>query len=164
MKTLLLMRHAKSAWSDPTQTDHERTLNDRGRVDAPRMGRFLQQRDLVPEVIVSSTATRALQTAEAVATELAFDDSVRPLDELYHSSPSTIAEVVGREGNGAERLLVVCHNPGIEELVERLVGVYERMSTAAIAEFELELDDWSDFAVDRTANFVGVHRPKEIEG
>lgn len=162
MRTLLLMRHAKSSWTDPTLTDFERPLNDRGEADAPRMGHFLRGHDLTPDCILSSTATRAQATAEALAEAVDRSDRIRLFDDLYHASPSTITSVVQEFGGDAQILMVVCHNPGIEELVETLGGVSERMSTAAIAHFEVDTDTWTVLDAERS-NLVGVYRPKEID-
>ena len=163
MKTLLLMRHAKSGWSDPTLSDHQRPLNERGIRDSPRMARFLAECGLVPDAVLSSTATRAATTAASVAETLEIPDVPRFFDRLYHAPPSAIAEVVASESGEAERVLVVCHNPGIEELVEQLGGRHERMSTAAIAHFQVDLDDWSGFEPRSEAELMAVHRPKELD-
>ena len=85
MKTLLLMRHAKSSWDDPDVADHDRPLNKRGKKDAPRMGQWLAEQGLTPEVIVTSTAKRARKTAELVAESCGCQREPIVLPELYHA-------------------------------------------------------------------------------
>ncbi|HEX6954692.1 MAG TPA: histidine phosphatase family protein, partial [Agromyces sp.] len=123
MKTLVLVRHAKSAWGDPTLADHERPLNDRGRRDAPEMGRRLRERGTMPDAILSSTAVRARSTAEALAEALDVDGSGLRLDErLYGSSPETILDVVGELDDELTTAIVVAHDPGLSDLAYRLSG------------------------------------------
>ena len=85
MKTLLLLRHAKSSWKESSLTDHDRPLNDRGQRDAARMGQLLTDEDLLPDLILLSTATRARTTAELVAASSGFDGEIRLDGELYHA-------------------------------------------------------------------------------
>ena len=160
MRTLLLMRHAKSAWNDPTMTDHERPLNDRGLRDGPRMGQWMVDHGLVPDVVLCSTARRASETADGVLGVISFEGRLEHFDDLYHASPRSILEVIRENAGDAGCVLVICHNPGIEELVERLGGEYERMPTAAVARFEHD-GEWSNFDPDRV-NLVHVDRPKEL--
>ncbi|MFG0335704.1 MAG: SixA phosphatase family protein, partial [Maioricimonas sp. JB049] len=84
MKTLLLMRHAKSSWADPSKADHDRPLNARGKRDAPRMGQWLLEQNLVPDRIVSSTARRARKTASRVASGCGYTAEIVHERALYH--------------------------------------------------------------------------------
>ncbi|MBA3313754.1 MAG: histidine phosphatase family protein [Planctomycetota bacterium] len=143
MKTLLLMRHAKSSWGDETLPDHERPLNDRGRRDAPAMGRRLAESSFVPDRILCSTARRARETAELVVESLGAD---RPLDVregIYHATPAEILAAIAESGDG-DTLLVIGHNPGMGELVGRLTEFDDSMPTAAIAFIELPIDAWPE--------------------
>lgn len=162
MKTLLLMRHAKSSWSEAGVDDHERPLNRRGERDAPRMGRWLADQDLLPGLVIASTARRAVQTASAVCQGAGLSDDVVEYSRLYHASPAAWASVVQRIADGVERLLAIGHNPGLEELVEALHGEWERMPTAAIAWFDLELRSWKEFSLTAPAALRAVWRPKEV--
>ena len=152
MIRLALVRHAKSDWGDPALPDHDRPLNDRGRRDAPRMGALLAERGTRPEVILSSTATRARKTAEAFAAALDLGEGALVLDRrLYGSSPATmlavLAELDEREepGDVVEVAVLVAHDPGIAEFAEQLSdGRIDRMPTCAIAEFAFEVDSWSE--------------------
>ena len=158
MKTLLLMRHAKSSWDNAYQSDHERPLNARGREAAPMMGQLLKREGLVPDCILSSTATRAYQTAERVAEECDIIDKLHTFDDLYHSSPEEIAHIIANHGTG-DIVLVVAHNPGMSECITEFSGGYEQMVTAAIAHFQLQIDDWSKLVLDGSAALVNFWIP-----
>ena len=164
MKTLLILRHAKSAWDQPGLRDHDRPLNPRGRRDAPRMGRLLVERDLVPERIVSSTAVRARTTAALAASEFGGEREVEieTTGDLYHASPDAYIEVVEAMGGAEERLMVVGHNPGITSLVRHLTGEGEYMPTAALAAVELDIDEWSELGTARRGRLAGFWRPRAL--
>ncbi|GAA2034854.1 phosphohistidine phosphatase SixA [Agromyces tropicus] len=145
MKTLVLVRHAKSAWGDPTLSDHDRPLNDRGRRDAPEMARRLRERGIVPDAIRASTALRARSTAEAMAAELALAPDALVLEErLYGAGPETILGVVSGLDDAVGTVMVVAHDPGMSELAYRLSGEIEHMPTCAVAEFRFAIWSWSE--------------------
>jgi phosphohistidine phosphatase len=146
MIRLVLVRHAKSDWGDPSLDDHDRPLNSRGMRDAPRMARALAETGFRPEVILSSTALRARTTAEAFAAQ--FDVAVDLDPELYGAPGSTLREKAA--GSSARRLIVVAHDPGMSALAERLSeGEIGHMPTCAVATFTWDEDDWD--AVDSLA-------------
>ena len=162
MKSLLIMRHAKSSWDNSHVADHDRPLNRRGQEDAPRVGRFLLREELVPDLIISSTAERALATAEAVALASDYAAAIITTRNLYHAGPEEIVEVVRRRAGDAGRLLVVGHNPGMEELLSELTGVYERFTTANVAHLTPSIDDWSAFSLESRCQLLNIWRPKEL--
>lgn len=162
MKTLLIMRHAKSSWANTRLGDHDRPLNDRGRQDAPRMGRLLLEQALTPDLIVTSSAERALSTAEAVALASDYEAQLVVTRLLYHADPETILEVVGRHGAAAETVLVVGHNPGMAELVDLLTGIADRFTTANIAHLSLDIDRWADLTLATPVELRHLWRPKEL--
>jgi phosphohistidine phosphatase len=147
MKTLVLVRHAKSAWGDPTLSDHDRPLNDRGRRDAPEMGRRIRERGIAPDAILTSTAVRARSTAEAIADQLGVADGTLTLDErLYGSSPDTILDVVAELDDEFTTAVVVAHDPGMSDLAHRLSGEIDHMPTCGVAEFRFAAWSWSEIA------------------
>ncbi|WP_419163467.1 SixA phosphatase family protein [Candidatus Palauibacter sp.] len=162
MKTLLILRHAKSSWDHPRLSDHDRPLNGRGNRDAPRMGRLLVDRDLVPERIVSSTAVRARSTAELAAAEFDREVEIETTRRLYLASPDSYVEVVETMGETAERLMVVGHNPGISALVMGLTGEVEFMPTAALAVVDLDIGDWADLGSAERGRLIAFWRPKAL--
>jgi phosphohistidine phosphatase len=163
MLTLLLMRHAKSGWDDPSLADHERPLNARGRKAAPRMAELLVEQKLVPELIITSTARRALDTAHAVVTGTGYDGRVEVTRRLYLAEPGTYLEVLGEIEQRFGRVLVVGHNPGISELVGRLTGESVEMPTAAIARIELALPSFAAVDARTRGKLLEVFKPKELD-
>ena len=164
MKTLLLLRHAKSSWKHADRTDHDRPLHTRGKRDAPRMAAFVHDQRLAPDLILSSSAVRAQRTAEAVAVACGLDGAVRSEPRLYLAEPSTILELLGEVAGDVERVLIVGHNPGLEELVAILTGRDETMPTAALAQITLPIDDWVQLVGPRPrtrGRLVELWRPKE---
>lgn len=162
MKTLYLIRHAKSSWKDSGMTDFERPLNERGDRDASEMGRRLKERNDIPDLIISSEAKRALTTAKKIRAELQGDVDFMTDPRLYHSSPSTILKVINEVGAHIQRLCIVCHNPGISELNYVLTGQPIEMVTAAIAKIELDIDGW-EAAYHGCGSLVHFDYPKNIQ-
>ncbi len=162
MKTLLIMRHAKSSWAHPELADFDRPLNDRGMRDAPRMGAHLEEQGLAPDVIISSTANRAKSTAEIVAEHCGYEGEIRFHKHLYHGMPRDYFRSIGPLSASMKCCLVVGHNPGLEQLVENLTDYYETMPTAAIAIVECAIEDWALLEVEGPFKLREVWRPKEI--
>lgn len=139
MRTLVLVRHAKSDWGRPDLEDHDRPLNDRGRADAPRMAKRLAAGGIRLDVILASTAVRAHTTAQAFAAELGAPLRTDP--ELYGASASVLLQTAAAERSPA--VMVVAHDPGMTVLAERLSGGgIGHMPTCAVARFTWETDDW----------------------
>jgi phosphohistidine phosphatase len=163
MKQLLLLRHAKSSWQDDSLSDHQRPLNDRGERDAPRIGRLICEQGLIPDLIISSSATRAQQTARAVATECDGEELLQVTDELYHAAPQTYLSILVGLADNSERVLMVGHNPGIESLVEWLSGEPTTMTTAALAHLQLSIESWSQFESPQDASLHGFWTPHDLD-
>jgi len=144
MKTLLVLRHAKSSWDHPHLSDFDRPLNGRGKKAAPFMGSLMAEKGLVPEVIVSSPANRARTTAEKAAEAGGFDASVEFDERIYGAGTNGLLYVIAGFDNAAETAMIVGHNPGFEILVSVLTGEHRRMPTAALAVIDLDIDRWSD--------------------
>lgn len=162
MKTLLVMRHAKSSWSNNRLTDHDRPLNRRGQVDAPRMGALLKQKELTPDLIITSTAERALATAEAVALSSGYEGEIQYTRDFYHADPETYLEVLQTIGDQYRRVMIVGHNPGMEALVEQLTGTAESFTTANVAVIDFTIAAWSDLTDESEGVLRALWRPKEL--
>jgi phosphohistidine phosphatase len=162
MKSLLLMRHAKSSWKRAELSDVERPLNKRGQRDAPRMGRWLRQRDLVPDWIVTSSARRARETADAVAEASGFDGEIQVQPSLYLGAPEHYLQALAAVPRAALRVLALGHNPGLEELVEDFTGEAHTMPTGAIAVLRLPVEAWSEVSESTVAKLEGLIAPREI--
>ncbi|HEU5223323.1 MAG TPA: histidine phosphatase family protein [Candidatus Lumbricidophila sp.] len=158
MKTLVLVRHAKSDWGHPGLADHDRPLADRGIRDAPRMATRLAKRGTHPEWIVSSTALRAVQTAELFAQALGVDqDSISFERRLYAADPEDIVDVIREFDDHFDVVMVVGHNPEFTELATRFAGRDEQLSTCAVVECRFDVGTWAE--VGRGAADVRVDRP-----
>lgn len=162
MKTLLVQRHAKSSWKHPELSDHDRPLNKRGKRDAPRMGRLVAAQGLRPDVVVSSTARRARRTAEEVARHAGCEGAVQLDRRLYLASPDEIVDVVRGVAGSARRVMVVGHNPGLEDLVARLAGRRETLPTAALAALRLSIRSWAELTASTAGDLAGPWRPREL--
>ena len=161
MKTLFLVRHAKSSKDDPSLPDRERPLNDRGMHDAPKMGQRLAERDVKIDLIVSSPATRALSTAELFAKQLDYKSKDIVIDErLYESSPDKLLKVINEFGEKPRRLMLFGHNPEFTALAQRLSSKVMEMPTCAVAEFEFDIRSWSEVAK-RAPRKVTLYSPKD---
>jgi len=162
MKTLLVLRHAKSSWNDPELDDHERPLNDRGRRDGPRMGELVREYGLIPDVVISSDAVRAQLTAEAVAEAARYAGEILLDPRLYLASPADIVSLLRTVRENAATVMIIGHNPGFEELVEQLTGERQDLPTAALAHIVLEIDQWCDLTPSTRGTLVNHWRPKEL--
>ena len=162
MKTLLVLRHAKSSWSDPALDDHDRPLNKRGRRDGPRMGALVREYGLIPDVVISSDAARAQLTAEAVVEAARYAGEIRLDPHLYMASPADILSVLQTVQEKAETVMIVGHNPGLEELVAQLTGEQEDLPTAALAQIVLPIDQWRDLTRSTRGTLMGHWRPKDL--
>lgn len=129
------------------------------------MGRLLKQKRLSPGAIISSSATRARETADEVARWSAFDSTVQLEPRLYLADPATIVDVVRWAGDHAKRVLVVGHNPGMEELAGRFTGLSETdpLPTAGLVHIRLEIDDWKGLRLSSVGRLVHVWHPRELE-
>lgn len=142
MKTLLIMRHAKSDWST-AGADFDRPLNKRGRRDVPLLARLLASLEERPRLILSSPAARARETAEGLSAALnscalAFDP------RLYLAPPQTLGAVLGEQDDRCDPLLVIAHNPGLEEWLALLCGAGGHLPTAGLAALQVEAERWSE--------------------
>jgi phosphohistidine phosphatase len=144
MKTLLLLRHAKSSWKDSTLPDHDRPLNGRGRRGAELVREFLQKKKMRPGFVLSSSAVRTKQTVEII-----FAGAVSPPDicydpALYLASATKLLEIISALAETRDEVLVVGHNPGTEELFLRLTGIGEHFPTATLANLALDISKWTE--------------------
>jgi phosphohistidine phosphatase len=145
MKTLILVRHAKSGRDDPGLPDRDRTLNERGREDAPKMGRRLAGRKVKPDLVISSPAVRALSTAQAIAREIGYEEGRIAVDDrLYASSPDTLLAVVRGQDPKLDCVMLFGHNPEFSALAQELSGAIEDMPTCAVAELRFDTSSWRD--------------------
>jgi phosphohistidine phosphatase len=155
MKTLILVRHAKSSWDDPALQDHDRPLNERGLHDVATMARRMAQRDAKPDVILSSTALRALTTAEHIAKALDIrGKDIVVVDRLYAAPASELLGVIEGLDDKLKRVMLVAHNPGLTELAHRFSSEITHMPTCGVAEFRFAATPWSGIGDARPTHVV----------
>ena len=148
MKTLYLVRHAKSSWDNPALRDFDRPLNERGKTDAPRMGQRLNKRGVMPELILSSPARRARSTARKIAREIDYNlNQIQFADNLYHAAPNTILQVLSRLPDSFQSVMVVGHNPGLTDFVNEYIGVrIDNVPTCGVVAARFKVQSWKDLS------------------
>ena len=145
MKTLLLVRHAKSSWDDPDLLDEDRPLNARGKRDAPRMGKRLAARGVKVDLVLSSPATRAIKTARILADELDYKrKNIAVDDRLYPGAMEDLLNIVHDLGDTLSHVMLVGHDPAFSKLAHRFSPDISHMPTCAVAEFEFNARTWPD--------------------
>ena len=148
MKTLIIVRHAKSSWDNIGQDDKERPLNDRGKKDAPEMAKRLKDRNIKVDKFVSSPAKRAKKTAKYFAE--AYDTDKKDIvitDELYDASPANFYQVVAQLKDDWDAVAIFSHNPGITSFVNSLTNVQiDNMPTCGIFAVQADVESWQAFS------------------
>ncbi len=164
MKTLFLLRHAKSSWSDPGHEDLQRPLNKRGKRDAPVMGDRLRARNECPDLILTSPALRARSTAELFANACGYSPKKIPeRPNLYFSSTRSIEDIIVTQGDQCRSLMLVFHNPDITQFVNLIGGVnrIDSIPTCGMVKLVSDVDRWRDWSVLNT-RFEYLDAPKKI--
>lgn len=143
MKTLYLLRHAKSSWKDATLKDFERPLNKRGLKDIKVIGRFMRAKKISPALVISSPAERARETAELLLKALPAKLELRFDERIYEASSERLLEVVSQIEDACDSVLLVGHNPGLGDLTGRLIGTHSHLPTATLVSIELPVEKWN---------------------
>jgi len=163
MKRLFVLRHAKSSWADAGIADFDRPLNEVGRKEAPFMGRLMGQSALEPDLILSSPARRARDTAEMLKEAAQWDLEIRFNDSIYEASPQTLSRVVAALPEEITTVMVVGHNPGIEGFIYLLTGTLVPMPTAALAVIDLRAERWRAIGPS-IGRLIELVRPEDAGG
>ena len=147
MKTLILVRHAKSSWDAAGVDDFDRALNERGKKDAPEMAKRIRAKEIKIDVLLSSPAKRAHKTAKYFAEELDIErEKIVLVDKLYEASVTAFLEVVSTIDEDNKTAIIFAHNPGITEFVNTLTKVrLDNMPTCGVFAVQAEADKWTDF-------------------
>ena len=142
MKTLYVLRHAKSSWENDELADFDRPLNERGNRAAPFIGEVMKANGLEPELILASSAVRASETARLVKEAAGLDAEIKHNERIYEASTQTLQNIVGSIDDSFDSVMIVGHNPGMEGFVRFLTGKSEPMPTAALAVIDLDISGW----------------------
>jgi phosphohistidine phosphatase len=162
MKTLLLLRHAKSSRDDPGLRDFDRPLNDRGKSDAKLIGDYFGKKKIAVNAIVSSPAKRAQRTAEIFAQAAGLTNEIGFDERIYEASTQQLLRVVSDIESTHESVLLVGHNPGFEDLLTSLTDRTGRMPTASLASIELDINNWDEIAP-RCGELSWFITPKDLK-
>ena len=163
MKTLFLLRHAKSSGKDESLLDFERPLNRRGKRAAETLGQYLRANEIRVELILSSTAVMARETVERMVKAAKLSTEVRYDQRIYGASVDRLAEVVSQIENARKVVMVVGHNPGVEELLSFLTGKIEPVPTGALAKLCGRATKWNALAGEHKATLEWLRKPSELE-
>lgn len=150
-RQVFLIRHAKSSWVNPMQSDFDRPLNERGEHDAPIMGRRLKENNIHPDLIIASAAKRTRQTAKRIAKAVDYDKERIDLQErIYHCESDMYNKVISDIDNNVHTAFVIGHNPGITSFVNSLSDLFsiDNMPTCGIVGVRFD-GEWSDFSLAR---------------
>ena len=144
MKTLFILRHAKSSWENSDLSDFERPLNSRGLEEATFMGNLMYEKQIQPDLILSSPANRAKQTAILVKENAQMGNEIQYEENVYEASQLRLLQIISRIEDKNETVLLVGHNPGLEGLIKVLTGAEQPLSTASLAKIILQIDSWNE--------------------
>lgn len=162
MKTLYLIRHAKSSWDDASLDDFDRPLNQRGKRDAPDIGNRLKKMGIIPDKMISSSAKRAADTAILFARAMQLPAAqINFLDELYHASASQLLHQVSLTDQTVRTLFVFGHNPGLTDFANIICKTpVANIVTAAVFAVQLDIKQWSELKPDRQGELYFYDFPK----
>ena len=163
MKTLTIVRHAKSSWDNSKLSDRERPLNKRGERDAPIMGKRLAEAGIRPSLIASSPAVRAWTTARVVAAQMSYPvEFLMRENSLYHASLNDLLDVIVEQDEGFQSLLIVGHNPGLTDLVNFLYpSLTNNLPTAGVVSVNIDQDHWKLYEPPNTELILHDYPKKE---
>ena len=163
-RTLVMIRHAKSSWANPLQSDFDRPLNERGKEDAPAMGEQLKKMGIIPDLIIASTAKRTRQTAKKIAKETGYnEDDIKWEEKLYHCIPSVFEEVIYEISDKVKTVFIVAHNPGITGFVNQLSPEFsiDNMPTCGVVGAHIETNEWNNFSIAKRKVFLYEYPGKD---
>lgn len=162
MRTLYLLRHAKSSWKDANLADFDRPLSGRGRRAAETVGLFLKDKEITLGLVVGSPAVRARQTIEIVLRSAKQRPELRFDERIYEATVGRLLEIVSQLENEHKAVLLVGHNPGMQELLALLTGQSEEYPTAALAKIAFKNLKWAEVG-NKKGSLEWLVKPKELD-
>ena len=162
MKTLYIVRHAKSSWDERGISDHDRKLNSRGKRDAPKMGELLNGKGYHPDIMYSSSAKRALTTAKIIAEKIAYPvDNIVVSKNVYDATTNDLVNLINIIDDKYESVMLFGHNPSFTVLANLLADKYiDNMPTCAVAVIELNIESWKEIESD-CGKLIAFEYPKK---
>lgn len=162
MKTLYLLRHAKSSWADATLADFDRPLNERGKRAAETIGNYLKANNITLQLILCSTALRTRETLAIVTKASELNSQVRYDERIYEASSKRLTDVISEIENDRNAVMLIGHNPGMEEILLLLTGARQGMSTGTLAKIAFNTMSWTT-AVNSRGKLEWIVSPRELE-
>ncbi|MBB4301848.1 phosphohistidine phosphatase [Rhodobium orientis] len=171
MPRLLLLRHAKSSWLNPSLDDFDRPLNERGRAAAPVMGMYMAREGFKPDHVLCSSSRRTRETLACVLPHFKGEETVAFRDDLYDSSEDSYLEIIREHGGNAGNLLVVGHNPATRETARTLIAagskdlrarIDEKYPTASLTVIDFDVPTWADI-LPRSGRIAAFMRPRDLQ-
>lgn len=162
MKTILLMRHAKSSWDEKEEDDRDRPISKRGKKNAEDIADLLKDEKLKPDLILSSAALRARQTADVVIDEMKYHGDICYVNKLYMGEVEAYAQQLQSLGDELQMVLIIGHNPSLSTLLQMVTGKVQALPTSAVAYLTVPIDSWKDFNLEAQGELVNLWRPKDL--
>jgi len=162
MKNLIIVRHCKSSWKDPSLSDFDRPLNKRGNIDGELMSNYLREKEKKIDKLILSTSIRTRLTSKYFIEKIHFN-SISYLDELYHASYSEIIKIISKIENNFNNIMVIGHNPGLTELINHFTDMrIYNIPTTGIIKVEFKEAKWSKITENK-GKIVYKKFPKELK-
>ena len=162
MKKLIIIRHAKSDWNDTALDDFDRPLNQRGIDNAPFMGKKLKEKKISPDLIISSPALRAITTAELIAKEVEYTDTIVQNQYIYEAYVNTLQDIVSYIPDTNDTVFLIGHNPGVSALAYMLCNLKESIPTSATVEIDFDCNSWMDVSKEN-GTLISYDFPKKFQ-
>jgi phosphohistidine phosphatase len=164
-KVLLILRHAKSSWKNKKLDDHDRPLNRRGRREAIEMGEYLKKTNMIPNAIVTSSATRAIETTTLVCRNCSYNKLVEVNFEFHRGGTSAYIHAISIAPNDKNILLIVGHNPDLEDLIKVITNRTIKLPTCTLIQINMNIKNWKSTAIYGSfkSEIVNIWRPKRID-
>lgn len=164
-KVLLILRHAKSSWKNKKLNDHDRPLNKRGRNEAIKMGGYLKKMNIIPDAIVTSSALRAIETTTLVCRNCDYNKPLEVNFAFHKGGIDSYFHAISNAPEDKKILLIVGHNPDVEDLVSVLTNRTIRIPTCTLVQIDMSIENWKHITLNRSfkSEIVNVWRSKMIE-
>jgi len=162
MKKLFIIRHAKSDWNNLSLKDFNRPLNKRGFKNAPFMGQVLKDMDVMPDLILSSPAIRAITTARLISNEIVYKKEIQTNKKIYEASLETLDNIVRSIDNKHDTVFLVGHNPSASFLAFNFCGLNEDIPTCAVIQIDFDTNTWADISLDNS-KLISYDYPKKYK-
>ena len=162
MKRLILIRHSKSSWKDLSLTDFNRPLNGRGKLDGPLMADYLKSKIDKIDYLHSSSSIRTFDTSKYFINKIQFG-KVEYDDYLYHSSATSILNMISNYSENYQSVMIIAHNPGLTNLINNITNIsLDNLPTTGLAEIEFNINSWSNISYENS-NLLDLKFPKQLK-